>query len=260
MLNGGNGMYLITGGGTGIGCSLALALAERNKKVLIIGRRESILAATARHSPLIHYCCADVTTVDGRQQILSSLKEIPSLEGLIHNAGIIEPIMPVAEMSAFAWQQILATNLEAPLFLNQMLFSKIQQARVLHIGSGAAHFPVKGWAGYCVSKAALTMLTQCFQLENPKLAFAAVMPGIIDTEMQAIIRKAKFMDVEKVDFFQNLHRSGRLLTPETVAQFLCWLLLTTEREHYVAKEWDIYDRQHHSEWLFPPYQVPSFMD
>ena len=39
-----------------------------------------------------------------------------------------------------------------------------------------------------MSKAALAMLTQCWQLESESVAFASVMPGIIDTEMQAIAR------------------------------------------------------------------------
>lgn len=253
-------MFLITGGGSGIGRALAHTLAQRDKKVLIIGRRESALKETAAFSPLISYLCADVANPEDRQHILLHLQDQPLLEGLIHNAGIIEPITPLAKIDELSWRKILDTNLQAPLFLNQLLFSKLQQARILHIGSGAAHFPVKGWAGYCVSKAALAMLTQCWQLEYPNLSFASVMPGIIDTDMQSIIRKAQFMDAEKSNFFKELFQEGRLLTPETVAQFLAWLLLKVKREDYVAKEWDIYDKNHHEFWLFPPYHVPALLE
>lgn len=251
-------MFLITGGGSGIGRALAHALAARNRKVMIIGRREQVLIETATFSPLISYLCADVSTREGRGQIVTHLHKVSSIDGLIHNAGIIEPITSVATIDESSWQQIMATNLNAPLFLNQLLLDKLQQGRVLHMGSGAAYFPVTGWAGYCVSKAALAMLTRCWQLENQGIAFANVMPGIIDTDMQELIRNAEFMDNEKRNFFKMLKQENRLLSTATVARFLSWLLLDLDKEFYVSKEWDIYDKSHHQFWLVAPHQVPDW--
>ncbi|KTC87616.1 SDR family NAD(P)-dependent oxidoreductase [Legionella drozanskii] len=251
-------MFLITGGGSGIGRALAHALAARNEEVIIVGRREQALAETASFSPLISYFCADVSNAEGRQQITSYVQKFPAMEGLIHNAGIIEPMDPVASIDEASWQKIIATNLNAPLFLTQALMPQVQQGRVLHIGSGVAYFPVTGWSGYCVSKAALAMLTRCWQLENPHFSVASVMPGIIDTDMQSVIRHAKFMDLEKRDFFQALHQKNKLLSPATVALFLSWLLLDIEKDLYVSKEWDIYDKSHHQSWLIAPHQVPDW--
>jgi benzil reductase ((S)-benzoin forming) len=138
------------------------------------------------------------------------------------------------------------------------MLDKLQGGRVLHIGTGAAHFPVTGWAAYCVSKAALAMLTRCWQLESREIAFASVMPGIIDTDMQAFIRQAKFMDTEKLDFFKELKRKNRLLNPATVAAFLTWLLLDVSYEDFGSQEWDIYDKSHQSSWLVYPHVVPHW--
>ena len=251
-------MFVVTGGGSGIGCALAHALAMRNKPVLIIGRREQSLIEAVAFSPLIRYLCADVSTTEGRKLILDHLNNVQLIDGLIHNAGIIEPILPITTIDEPAWRQIMATNLDAPLFLSQLLYDKLHNGRVLHIGSGAAYFPVGGWAAYCVSKAALSMLTRCWQLEALQVSFASVMPGIIDTHMQAQIRNASCMDPEKIDFFKRLKQGKQLLSPDTVAIFLCWLLLDTEKTHYVSKEWDIYDQTHHDEWLVPPHSVPSW--
>ncbi|WP_347251723.1 SDR family NAD(P)-dependent oxidoreductase [Legionella sp.] len=251
-------MFLITGGGSGIGLALAQALATRDKEVMIIGRRKHTLVEASAFSPLIHYFCADVSTPEGRKQITAHLRELPSLEGLIHNAGIIEPIVSISAIDESAWHQIIATNLDAPLFLTQSLLDKLQHGRVLHIGSGAAYFPVVGWSGYCVSKAGLAMLTRCWQLENPHLAFASVMPGIIDTDMQGVIRHAEFMETEKRNFFHTLKNENKLVSAETVALFLSWLLLDVDRATYVSKEWDIYDKSHHSFWLAAPHQVPHW--
>ena len=83
------------------------------------------------------------------------------------------------------------------------------------------------------------------------------MPGIIDTQMQAKIRVAQHMQVEKLDFFKQLKQDNRLISPETIAAFLCWLLLDIDTTLYGSKEWDIYDTSHHNAWLIPPNTVPA---
>ncbi len=249
-------MFVVTGGGRGIGRALANALAQRGKAVLIVGRHEEELRETQSSSSLIDYVCADVSLLKGRQIIADYVQDVPVLEGLVHNAGIIEPILPITDIDESSWNQCLRTNVNAPLFLTQILYQKLVGARVLNISSGAAHFPVAGWAAYCVSKAALSMLTQSFQIELPEVAVASVMPGIIDTSMQARIRNSVSMNPDKLDFFKNLKQNNQLLTPETVALFLCWLLLDIEPSVFTAKEWDIYDSSHHAAWLKPPFTVP----
>ncbi len=251
-------MFIITGGGSGIGRALAQVLAAANKKVLIIGRREQALIETAAASSMIDYISADVSTTDGQQAIFHRLEGENLIEALVHNAGIIEPIMPLTSISKAAWQQALATNLSAPLFLTQLLLEKLKKGRVLHLGSGAAYFPITGWSAYCVSKAALAMLTRCWQLENPGLAMASVMPGIIDTDMQALIRQAdSAMDLQKLHFFKQLQIENRLLSTATVARFLSWLLLSTEKTRFSSQEWDIYEPSHHKEWLPKDEILPS---
>ena len=250
-------MFVVTGGGKGIGKALAEALARRGQSVLIIGRNERCLIETAAASLLITYLCADVATVEGRDCIAARLRDAPAIKGLVHNAGIIDPIASLMSIDATSWHQCMATNLEAPLFLNQLLHDKIVNGRVLTIGSGAAYFPVKGWTAYCVSKAALSMLTRCWQLECTRTAFASVMPGIIDTDMQASIRNAQHMAPDKLDFFKQLKQHNKLIAPETVAVFLSWLLLDIDTALYESKEWDIYDTSHHPSGLIFPHKVPS---
>lgn len=251
-------MFVVTGGGSGIGQALATALAMRGRSVLIVGRREQALVETASVSPLIQYFCADLAVSAERQRLVTYLNQVPKLDGLIHNAGVIEPLSPLSDVSESAWHHCLATNLDAPLFLTQALIPKLTHSRVLHIGSGAAYFPVASWAPYCVSKAALSMLTRCWQLECENIAFASVMPGIIDTNMQTMIRASETMQPQKHAFFMQLKQNQQLLTPETVAVFLCWLLLELDAIEYATREWDIYDKSHHHAWLVAPHVVPEF--
>lgn len=247
-------MFVITGGGSGIGQALAHALSDKQETVLIIGRRESQLQETAAYSSYINYLCADVSSNEGLEHIKDSLKQTDKIKALINNAGLLEPIEAINKIDPQSWQRTISTNLNAPLFLPQKLEPQLQGGRVLNIGSGAAYFAVKGWAAYCVSKAALSMLTRCWQLESKSIAFASVMPGIIDTQMQALARTAKHMDSDQLDFYKRLKEHKRLIPPQTVAQFLVWLL-EIEPEIFINQEWDIYDSTHHADWLRPPHKV-----
>lgn len=248
-------MFVITGGGSGIGQALALALSKRGESVLIIGRREQHLQETAAHSSLIKYLSADVSSNDGLERIRAYLETTSHIKALINNAGLLEPIIGIDDIQPEAWHRTLNTNLDAALFLPQKLHSQLINGRVLNIGSGAAYFPIKGWTAYCVSKAALAMLTRCWQLESKSIAFASVKPGIIDTEMQAMARSAIHMDPEQIEFYRRLKTDNRLVSPETVAEFLVWLLLDIDSDTFVSQEWDIYDTAHHAQWLKSPHQV-----
>jgi benzil reductase ((S)-benzoin forming) len=248
-------VYIITGGGSGLGKALAIALASRGKSVLVVGRRKELLQETASVSPLINFLCADISTAVGIELVTHYLQQTPHINALINNAGTLDPLVPIKEITASDWQHTLNTNLNAALFLPQKLSKQLINGRVLNIGSGAAYFAIQGWAAYCVSKAALSMLTQCWQIESEDIAFASVMPGIVDTKMQAIAREGVNMDINQTNFYQNLKHNDRLLPPETVAEFLVWLLLEVDNKTYTSKEWDIYDTSHHQAWLRAPHEV-----
>lgn len=251
-------MYVITGGGSGIGQALAWVLAKQDRPVLIVGRHENTLQETAKGYDTIRYVCADVSKDMDRRRLATYLKSQSEIQGLVHNAGTIEPIVPMRSLTLKAWRQCMQTNLEAPLFLTQALWPNFSPStRILHIGSGAAYHAISGWAAYCTSKAGLAMMTRCWLNEYPHLAIASVMPGIIDTPMQAVIRESTQMNAEKHEFFCRLKTAYRLLSPATVASFLAWLMLDVPQETFVAHEWDIYDNQHHRYWLRPPHIVPS---
>lgn len=250
-------MFVITGGGSGIGRALALELAARGKKVLIIGRNLANLLEVSAESHNIEHFCADVSSQEGRLLIKQYLQGV-IISALINNAGIIEPIAKIIDISCEDWRQVMATNLDAPLFLIKLLRDNLLGGRVLNIGSGAAHFPIFAWAPYCVSKAALFRLTECLQLEEENIAFASVKPGIIDTDMQRKIRETTNMDNKKHDFFQKLYIDEKLVKPSVVADFLAWLLLDIDADKFESQEWDIYDKSHHQFWLGDLEKVPDF--
>jgi len=185
-----NKHILITGGGTGIGRALAERFAKKGWLVTIVGRRLNLLQEVAQENPdKITFISADVGKIQDRQKIVNEAKG--TLDLLVHNAAVLGPVGPILEQNPENWRTHMATNVEGPLFLTQALLPNlVQNSRVIHISSGAAHQGIPGWGMYCTSKAALYMLGQLLkdELAQRNIWFGSVRPGIVDTPMQEEIR------------------------------------------------------------------------
>lgn len=233
---------IVTGGSSGIGRALCGALAQRGFAVLAVARRASALQSLAEAFPhAVRAVVADVATPDGREAVSAALGPDQPLRFLVHNAGTLEPIGPLTDLTVSALRAHFAVNLEGPLFLSQRLLPQLTGGRILHVSSGAAHHAYAGWGPYCMSKAALHMLYQTWreELAGRAIRVGSARPGVVDTAMQSQIRSMPVARFPRVDRFERLYRDGQLRSAEEVARFLAWLLLAVEDTAFEAAEWDI---------------------
>lgn len=241
-----NPLALITGAGTGIGRALAQQLIQRGCDVLAIGRRVQPLESLAAEYPTrVTPLPLDLAADDAPQRILTALgARAPRF--VVHNAATLNPAGPLEGLERSAFRAHLDTNLTAPLFVTQSLLPRLQAgARVLHVSSGAAHAALSGWGPYCISKAALHMLTQCWnaELKERGVLVGSARPGVVDTPMQADIRALTPEAFPDVESFRRLKTDGALLPPETVARFLAWMLLDADDEQFAGAERDVRDAE-----------------
>lgn len=242
--------FVITGASSGIGQALAWQLASLGHSVVAIARRDAQLQQTkAKFPDLIETLVADLSEQSAINMIKKQLDQYQRLAGLIHNAGQLQPLGSIRELSYQQWRQIAAINLEAPIFLSQALLEQLSGGRILHVSSGVAHFPVAKWLPYCTTKAALHMVTRCLQTELNDVAVGSAQPGIVDTTMQQLILHHQSLTREEKTFYQQTRQQGLQVSPTTVAKFFSWLLLDTADQDFCAQEWDIYDKSHHHHWL-----------
>jgi NAD(P)-dependent dehydrogenase (short-subunit alcohol dehydrogenase family) len=241
---------LITGGGTGIGRALAERFADKGWLVTIVGRRLDLLQEVAQEYPdKISFISADVGKIQDRQKIVAEAKG--TLDLLVHNAAVLGPVGPILDQNPEDWRTHMAINVEGPLFLTQALLPNlVENSRVVHISSGAAHQGIPGWGMYCTSKAALLMLGQLLkdELAQRNIWFGSVRPGIVDTPMQAEIRSLEPENFPMVEQFRQYKATGSLVTSELVAQYLEWLLLEVSGPQLGEREWDIRDAEWQSAW------------
>ena len=188
---------LITGGGTGIGRALAIALAGENR-VIICGRREQPLADTVEIAPNITAYTCDITSTEEidtlRRKLLGDNLQI---NVLINNAAILnhyhlgkpenfDPELAALELNA---------NLTAPIRLTMALLPQLLQnpnPTIINVGSPGGVVPVSPTPIYSASKAGLHSFTQTLRLHlEGKARVIEVFPPTVETNMTSGIRRKK---------------------------------------------------------------------
>lgn len=244
---------IITGGSSGLGREIATSLSDvPNLKILIIGRDEIRLQETcAFHPDKIELLCADLATLEGRETVRKALSLNIKITYLVHSASIIES-SALKDVTLEDWRQQIAINLEAPLFLTQILLPYMEKGcRILNISSGFTRKPTQGVGVYCVTKAVLNMLSDCLktELEKSKILVNYLGPGAIDTPMQEKVRSFTQDIFPSVTVFRTLKIQNKLRSAEVVAQFVKWVLMKTDDKQFSIKDWNINDEQDKKYWL-----------
>lgn len=156
--------------------------------------------------------------------------------------------------------QSFETNFFAPLLLTQQLLSKLRGHRVLYISTGAAVQNLESKLAYCTSKGAMHHAIQCLNTEfnSHGAYFSNLRPGIVDTNMQAALREASPDILPSRDFFIRAKEEGKLISPETVAAFVNFVMFKTDLKAFTENFWNIYDEVYQAEWLPEGAMKPVF--
>jgi benzil reductase ((S)-benzoin forming) len=249
---------IITGASSGIGKSLAEYLASLQHHVIAVGRNQIALEELKQLYPEnIKIVVADINNKDDQLKIKEALDLKETGIFLVHSAGIATPRL-LSEITEEEWDQHYLTNVRSPLFLTKLLLPYLKNGgRVLNVSTGLAHTPLTAMSAYGVSKSALFMLKEYFNVElKNSIAFASAMPGVVDTPIQMNLRSCDSGDFPAVELFKGFYSRGELLHPRTAAKFLSWLLLDVESEKFIKGDWDIYDKSHHAGWAKPGEVIP----
>ena len=224
---------LITGASRGLGLGLACVLASQKVPVVVTarnGRSLARVAATLAHHAPVVAVEADAADPAAMHEALQAARRLGPLQGLVNNAGLLEPIGPIDQIDLGAFEAALRTNITGVLVGMRMALCHLPRGpalRILNVSSGAATHPYAGWAAYCASKAAVGMLTSVAATEQSTrsdLSIIAVAPGVIETAMQRAIRNAPPEAFPEQHKFVQLKLSGALLHPVHAAVALDWLV------------------------------------
>ena len=214
---------LITGGGSGIGRGIALALADEGVWIFVCGRRVDRIEETVRQVHARGGCAqaiqADVSVDKDIERLVETVYSASGrIDILVNNAGLFDG-GPLGELGVDVWDRVLNTNLRAPFLLTRAVLPAMRQqhgGQIINISSesGIEYYP--GDTAYGVSKHALNDFGVFVQREvqEDNIRVNTICPGMVVTEM--------------TETSPGLDHS-RCLYPEDIADLVIWLL--TRREN-----------------------------
>ena len=190
-----NKVLVITGGGNGIGREMALNLLSKGARVAAVDIDQDGLdeteALAGSNSDQISKHNADITN----REVVAALPEAVikahgQVDGLINNAGIIQPFVKIEKLAFDAIDRVMDINFNGTVnmtkaFLPQLL--KRPEAYIVNISSMGGFLPVPGQGIYGASQAAIALLSQALyaELTNTGIHVMLVYPGAVGTEIAA---------------------------------------------------------------------------
>ncbi|MFD4631966.1 SDR family NAD(P)-dependent oxidoreductase [Streptomyces sp. NPDC058284] len=223
---------LVTGGGSGLGRAIALALAAEGANVVVAGRTEGPLKETADLVEAVGGTALAVTADVSRSADLAALvaatvDRFGSLDVAVNNAGILRAGQPVAELPEEDWRTMLDINVTGVLLALQ---AEVKQMRtqpaggtIVNIGSTlGAHTSTPGTAAYGATKAAVSALSRAAAAEHIRdgVRINTVSPGSSDTTMS--FRPGE-TEADRAARMKESTPLGRVSTTEEVAAAVLYL-------------------------------------
>jgi NAD(P)-dependent dehydrogenase (short-subunit alcohol dehydrogenase family) len=214
---------LITGASRGIGAAAAYAFADAGANVVLAARSRTEIDAIARDigDTALAVTC-DVADPDAVTALVATtIDRFGAVDVLINNAGLIEPISPLAETDPAAFSQTIDVNFKGVFYGMQAVLPHMitrGSGTIITVSSGAAHGPMQGWSTYCASKAGAYMLTRTADLENRELGVRVLglSPGTVATQMQREIKASGINAVAELEWSDHI-------PPEWPAKALVWM-------------------------------------
>tara|TARA_R110002073_G_scaffold225022_8_gene385452 strand:+ start:1471 stop:2223 length:753 start_codon:yes stop_codon:yes gene_type:complete len=219
---------LITGASRGIGAGIAEQCLARGYNLAICARsKPDIGSDKSGNSSQVLSVAADVTNEAEVQGFCDeAVRRFGQIDLWINNAGVLKPIGPLRSCESADVATHLGINVLG-VFHGSKSFSNHVRSRdgegvLINISSGASTSAYEGWGAYCAGKAAVDQLTQVVALEEAESGMRAysIAPGIIDTDMQTLIRSCSADQFPLVEKFHELKADDAFSSPEFVGKSL----------------------------------------
>jgi glucose 1-dehydrogenase len=221
---------IVTGGNTGIGKAIVLALAEQGANVVIdyVTDPKATDELASRVRELGEQAIgveADVSKVEDLQRLIdTAVQRLGRLDVMVNNAGI-ETRTSVLDTTEQQYDKVLDINLKSAFFGTQLaakqMIAQGDGGRVINLSSVHEDWPMPGNAAYCLSKGGMRMLTRQAGVElGPQgVQVIGVGPGAVATP----INVSTMDDPGKMKVLDNAIPLGRMAKPDEIAEVVAFL-------------------------------------
>lgn len=205
---------LVMGGSPGIGSTIVGRFREEGADVVVADLRGGDIAVDVRDP------------AQAARAVGTAVERLGGLDTLVYNAGVV-PAGGIEDLGFGAWSNVMRINVDGAFISAQAAWPHLQDGggAILTTASGAGIRATTNRIGYCTSKAALVMLTQCLALEGAPhgIRANAVCPGFIDTpSIRSSLENEPDPD-HVLSYLASLHPLGRMGVPRDVADAFVYL-------------------------------------
>lgn len=179
---------VVTGGGSGIGASIAVRYAKEGANVIIVGRRESVLQETSELDDKISYVVGDITDSKIIKNVISTVNEKfnGQLDILVNNAGWC-PVQPITEMTIEDYDKAFSLDVRAlvEMTIESLPLILKSKGNIINLSSVGATHRSANLSMYQGAKAAVENFTRVWALElaDKDVRVNAISPGAIRTDI-----------------------------------------------------------------------------
>ena len=224
-----NKTIIVTGASRGIGAATAKHFAELGANTVLIARSSKEITENANTinnssslGKAIPMAC-DVSIYQDLATVISkTLNEFNTIDYLINNAGIIDPISRLDQSDPEKWSDVIDINIKGVYNgMHAVIPHMLKQGHgtIVNLSSGAATNALEGWSHYCTSKAAVKMLTMSGHKEYAEhgISVIGLSPGTVATDMMKEIKSSGVNPVSQLDWSVHIPPEW----PARAIAFLC---------------------------------------
>jgi benzil reductase ((S)-benzoin forming) len=218
---------VITGASRGLGAGLAARFAEVGVRLGLCARHEPVAPAGPDGAAGTVTASVDVTDAGAVDRFAKAIADrLGPIDLWINNAGLLEPIAPLRDADPAQLEAHVRTNVLGVLYGSRAYVRHVRRTNrggvLVNISSGASTSVYQGWSAYCASKAAVDQATRVVAAEEADagLRAYAIAPGVVDTDMQAMIRATSPEAFPAVERFRKMAETSEFNSPQWVADHI----------------------------------------
>ncbi len=216
---------LITGATSGIGKATAIALAQKNYKLILCGRNQSVLEElkTTLATPT-HICCFDVRD---KHEVFAQINNLPeefrNIDILINNAGNAHGLATFDQADLEDLEAMIDINVKGLIYVTKAVLPLMPQnaeSHIVNLSSIAGKEVYLNGTTYCASKYAVEALTKGMRIDLLPLGIkvTGIAPGAVETNFSLVRFKGDSERAKKV------YEGYQPLTPEDVAETILFAI------------------------------------
>jgi len=231
--------FVITGAGGGVGRELVLKVLDRGGRVAAVDINEEALKATAEaadNSDRLSLHKVDITDPDAVNDLADEVTAIHGhVDGLINNAGIIQPFIPINDLDLAKIHQVMDVNFYGTVYMVKAFLPLLldrPEAHIANISSMGGFLPVPGQTAYGASKAAVTMLSDGLfaELSDTNVGVSVLLPGGMATDI------AENSGVEVSGGAEDSSMAKMMLGAGEAADLILKAIEKNKRKVYIGKD------------------------